>query len=143
MESAHPDWRAAITVASPNRKARPPYIHVGPVASGDKVVDDLSDPLFEQVSAAWPGLLAVEMEGLGAAEAIRNMRERGHSLNFSMVRGISDIPRPGGSRRASGAGSRSSQTRERDRWKTFASEVAAVLVVQMIRMAWQRPPREE
>jgi nucleoside phosphorylase len=141
MTGAHPGWCSDLTrIGRP--EPSPPRIHVGPVASGNKVVEDLSDPSFSPVLDYWPSLKAVEMEGLGAAEAIKDARERGHVVNFAMVRGISDRPSP----KPSGRGTRpdreiSHKTRERDRWRSAAASAAAALAVEMIRLAWSRPPR--
>jgi nucleoside phosphorylase len=149
MESLHPDWHADLPTK--------PRIHVGPVASGNKVVDNLGNPAFRRVLELWPKLLAVEMEGVGASEAIRAAGDRFNAVGFGMVRGISDIPRrevssdgvkggdvPQDAAEAPGdaGGNASAQARERDEWKVAASEVAAELAIQMIRRAWPRGPRE-
>jgi nucleoside phosphorylase len=136
MQVRHPRWYAGLMRAA-GLAASPPRIHVGPVASGNKVVDDVTDPSFRAVLEFWPKLVAVEMEGLGAAEAIREAGERRRPVNFAMVRGISDVPRA-----APGAGDEPSQSDERDAWKTVASDAAAALAVQLIRLAWPHPPRD-
>jgi nucleoside phosphorylase len=135
MHVRHPRWYAGL-VRDTGLVPSPPRIHVAPVASGNKVVDDVSDPSFRAVLQFWPKLRAVEMEGLGAAEAIHEARERQRAVNFAMVRGISDVPRA-----APSAGDASSQTAERDAWKTVAADAAAELAVQLIRLAWPHPPR--
>jgi nucleoside phosphorylase len=132
MEVRHPRWYEALNRAP----LSPPRIHVGPVASGNKVVDDLSEPTFQPVLQFWPGLVAVEMDGLGAAEAIHEANERGHAVNFAMLRGISDTRRL-----AARSARRSRQTAQRDRWKLAAAEAAAELAIQLIRRAWPNPPR--
>jgi nucleoside phosphorylase len=133
MRSVCPDWYRDKLRNRPGG-AWAPSIHVGPVASGNKVVDNLSHDAFKPVLDLWPDLVAVEMEGLGAAEAIRDARERHHVVNFAMVRGISDTPltRPA---------SPSRQSRARSDGKILASDVAAVLAVEMIRHAWSQAPR--
>jgi nucleoside phosphorylase len=136
-----PTWSDDISLMPPTGKARP-MVQIGPIASGNKVIDDISDPSFQPVLEHWPKLKAVEMEGLGVAQAIQQAREKGLVLNFSMVRGISDVPRNERSRAASAArGIVSRQTQERDQWKKYASEAAAVLTTQIIREAWRQPPR--
>ena len=135
MPVRHPRWYAGL-IRRPGLDVSPPRIHVGPVASGNKVVDDVSDPAFRPVLDFWPQLRAVEMEGLGAAEAIEEARARGSSVNFAMVRGISDTPRVGPA-----PGGQSTQSAERDSWKNVASDAAAALAVQLIRLTWPRPPR--
>jgi len=142
MKSTEPGWSDRMVVGGPVPSGWRPQIHVGGVASGNKVVEDLSDPSFRPVLEFWPTLKAVEMEGLGAAEAIKNARERGHVVNFAMIRGISDLPGVRASRRrVHPAWGASPKTRERDRWKAVAAEAAAVLAVQMIRRKWSRLPR--
>lgn len=118
MPGLHPAWSGVSrdTVSRP-----PPRVLVGPVASGSQPVADLADPTFAPVIERWPELVAVEMEGLGAAEVIKDARERGHVVSFGMVRGITDTPR--------------------GRWRAVAADVAAALAVQIIRRAWSRPPR--
>ncbi|HTQ10010.1 MAG TPA: TIR domain-containing protein, partial [Fimbriimonadaceae bacterium] len=138
-----PTWSDDIGLVPPDKKARP-EVQIGAIASGNKVIDDISDPTFKPVLELWPKLKAVEMEGLGVAQAIQQAREKGLGLNYSMVRGISDVPRTGRSKAAPAArGSASSQTQERDQWKKYASEAAAVLTVQIIQEAWRQPPRGE
>ncbi|TMC07934.1 MAG: hypothetical protein E6J41_15245 [Chloroflexi bacterium] len=136
MPIRHPRWYAGL-IRRGELDVTPPRIHVGTVASGNKVVDDLSDPMFQAVLAAWPHLRGVEMEGLGAPEAIDDARERGLRVNFAMVRGVSDTPST-----APVAAAQSTQGEERDLWKGVASEAAAALAIQLIRLAWPVPPRE-
>jgi nucleoside phosphorylase len=133
MSTIHDDWHRDRVRNRPDRSWAP-RIHVGPVASGNKVVDNLSHHSFKSVLDLWPDLIAVEMEGLGAAEAIRDARERHHVVNFAMVRGISDTP-------LSRPTSLSRQSMERSEGKILASDVAAVLAVEMIRRTWPQAPR--
>jgi nucleoside phosphorylase len=114
---------------------RSPRVLFGPVASGDKVVDDPSDPLFAEVLRVWPKLHAVEMEGAGAAAAIEYLRTAGTQVGFLMVRGISDTPREPGERFAVGA-----QSGERDANKSRACEVAARFVARWIATEWPIEP---
>jgi nucleoside phosphorylase len=139
MASAQPGWHDTVNRGAVV-KAWPPRIHVGPVASGNKVIEDLSDASFKPVLEYWPNLIAIEMEALGASEAIRDARESGYVVNFAMIRGISDRPSPRSSERGTGS-MVSKKTRERYRWKSAAAEVAAACAVQMVRLAWPRPPR--
>jgi hypothetical protein len=83
------------------------------------------------------------MEGAGAASAILDARDRGGRVGFAMIRGISDIPRSGAESWEQSVGGSTPQTRERDSWKKYAAEAAAVLSVQLIRRSWPRPPRSE
>jgi nucleoside phosphorylase len=141
LSTRKPTWSDGIALMPPEGKARP-EVRIGPIASGNKVIDDISDPSFKPVLEHWPKLQAVEMEGLGVAQAIQQAREKGLVLNYSMVRGISDVPQNKQSRAAtSPRGIVSAQTQERDQWKKYASEAAAVLTTQIIREAWRQPPR--
>jgi nucleoside phosphorylase len=144
MRSRHPGWwrdektrqtQAAITM--------PPAVHVGAVASGTRVVDDLTDPYFRPVLDFWPELRAVEMEAVGAAQAIQDARELGHSVNFAMVRGIAHLAGEGPIASNGGTPDGSPSMCEQDARKVAASRAAARLATQMIRLAWSRPPRPE
>ena len=112
-----------------------PKVRFGPVASGDKVIDNISDPFFSEVLAKWPKLLAVEMEGVGAATAIQEAHEKGHSVGFLIIRGLSDMPPAGVD-----SGAESRQTRERDAWKKYAADTAASFACQLIGRNWPIPP---
>ena len=127
-------WTASVNDDVP-AAMRKPHIRVGPIASGDKVVDDASDPFFLAVWRAWPELIAVEMEGAGAAQAIQILRDQGMKTGFIMIRGISDMPRVGEVPRPGG------QTQERDTWKRYASATAAAVAIQLLRERWPVPPR--
>ena len=126
--AANPNW---FTGTPPS-----PKVLFGPVASGDKVVDDPSEPFFAAVLRQWPKLQAVEMEGAGAAAAIGELHAVGAQVGFLMVRGISDIPRPRSERTDETA-----QTVERDANKRRACEVAARFVVRWISAGWPVEPR--
>ena len=126
--AANPGWWSG---ASPS-----PKVLFGPVASGDKVVDDPSEPFFAAVLRQWSKLQAIEMEGVGAAAAIDELHAAGVQVGFLMVRGISDVPRPPSER---GAGA---QTEERDANKRRACEVAAAFAVRWIAEEWPVLPRE-
>lgn len=129
--AATPDWWTG--------EAPAPKVLFGPVASGEKVVDDPSDPSFAAVLKHWPKLQAVEMEGAGAAAAIEELRAVGSSPpGFLMIRGISDMPRPP-EKRAEGA---AAQTAERDKNKNRACDVAAGFAVRWIAAEWPVEPRQ-
>jgi nucleoside phosphorylase len=134
MDITNPGWRKRIA-ADPPSGAKEPKLFTGPVGSGDKVVDDASDEFFQAVLRRWPKLIAVEMEGAGAAAAIQLAREKGMQAGFCMVRGISDLPR------WEKPSKRGAKTKERDTWKRYASAVAATFVTELIRQRWPVPPR--
>jgi nucleoside phosphorylase len=139
LKSSQPGWMRKIR-SQPPAEGTTPVVKVGTVASGDKVVDDLSSRYIRSILRSWPGLWAVEMEGAGLAAAIRAVRDAGGVVSYTMVRGISDLPRTG---QETGASSGSAQTRERDAWKSFAAEAAACFAIECVRRTWPEGPRDE
>ena len=146
MQINHPRWMDFVKPKRPDgRRDRRPTVTVGPVASGNKVVDDISDPAFAPVLQGWPDLVAVEMESLGSMQAVEGVRQRRqHWVQFSTIRGISDIPRDkhprdGGEPTPSAGPPRPNP--EREAWKLYAAGTAAAFTVQAIRCAWPRPPK--
>ena len=135
----HPDWYRGLAQPEEFRDLAPRIV-VGAVASGDKVVDDPADEFFANAMKSRSKLQAVEMEGAGAAAAIHDARGMLQAVNFGMIRGISDIPRAGGSQAGSEPGT-SGQTQMRDTWKPAAAAAAAAVAIQLIRLSWPRQPR--
>ena len=84
------------------------------------MVDDPSNDFFAQVLEMWPKINAVEMEGAGAAEAIEQAGSLVIPTRFMMIRGISDLPRAKGKNKG---------RKERDAWKSYASDAAAAFVM--------------
>jgi hypothetical protein len=120
----YPTDRAIVHAAHVLRSSRAtsgPRILVGPVASAGEVIDDLGDSALGVILERWPELCAVERHGLGAAEVMRDARERGHVVRIGMIRGISD-------RAAMAAAA--------------AADAAAEVAVRMVGRAWPRPPDE-
>jgi hypothetical protein len=97
-----------------------PGILVGPVASGDAALGDVADSDLAPLVELWPELLAVEVDGVDAAEVIRDARARGHVFSVGVVLGRS-AERAGRAEAAAGG--------------------AAAVAVQMVSRAWPRPPR--
>lgn len=142
MRSRHPGWwRDENMRQTPTAITMPPTIHVGAVASGTKVLEDLTDPSFRPVLDCWPELRAVEMQAIGAARAIQDARELGHSVNFAMVRGISHLLASGPCMATDGGTPEPLVRPSEQTPRTVASRGAARLATQMIRLAWSRPPR--
>ncbi len=131
--TTNPGWADCIQADHPQRGASRAL--TGPVASGDKVVDDPSNEFFAQVRAMWPKLQAVEMEGAGAAAAIEHGQSKGRAVGFLMIRGMSDMPVPPDTDQAVRG------TRERDLWKPYAAEAAATFAVSFIAHGLPLPPR--
>jgi len=123
-----------IKLNKPENPAKAPKILSGPIASGDKVVDNPNQKFFAAVLAAWPKLLAVEMESAGAASAIAIAHSKGYNVGFLMIRGISDIPQNAAENITD------SQTSERDKWKEYAADIAADFAVSYIRSGLPTPP---
>ena len=111
-------WRKSIKAKSP-MDCNPKVIG-GEIASGNKVIDNPSSSFFKQVLKIWPKIIAVEMEGAGVAGAIEQAQSLGIPTGFMMIRGISDLPRAEGKDRG---------TKERDAWKTYASDAAAAFII--------------
>jgi len=128
-------WMKDVKPEPPELSVSPKVV-VGPVASGEKVVDDATGTFFLEVLVRWPRVVAVEMEGAGAVTAVEAVRNKGGGVGFLMIRGISDMPLTD-SHRVRG---KSSQKEERDRWKRYAADVAAVFAIRLIRHGWPVRP---
>jgi nucleoside phosphorylase len=116
-------WSKKVGVPRPDRSRTRPRLHVGPVASGDKVIDDPTYPLYRDAVERLPDIFAVEMEAAGATITIDRLRNEGRAIGFFMVRGISDAPRaPGVDADAP------RETKERDDWKPYAAAAAAAFL---------------
>jgi len=122
---------------------QPPNVVEGPIASGEKVVDYIDYPMFQAVLAKWPKLIAIEMEGAGAAAAIARLHEKGERVGFFMIRGISDMPKTGAAAAAATAEqavAKDSSLAERTNWTPFAAAAAAVFTVSLISQSWPVAP---
>lgn len=124
---------ADIWTDSATQDLPPPQVRSGTVASGNKVIDNIDDPIFRQVLAVEPKILAVEMEAAGAADAIDELRSRGATVRFIMLRGISDMP-------ASGATAVGQQTTQRDTNKPAAARAAARFLKFWLETDWPLAP---
>jgi nucleoside phosphorylase len=130
-----PDWSADLPLAPDGTRGA--CAISGPIASGSKVVEQITDEFFNQVIKVWPKLQAIEMEGAGAAAAIEAARQEGKQVGFIMIRGISDMPAWGSD---ADAGEPNSQTRAK--WKLYASTVAARFASRWIVKQWPTAPRQ-
>ena len=137
------DWRNGLG-RRPNADRAKPKLRVGIVGSGEKVIDDRSSDFFAAVEKAFSKLLAVEMEGAGAAAAIQEGKDEGRSVGFLMIRGISDMP-PDKKTRAkkltTGTKKDATAVSDRDQWKSYAANAAASFAVCFVSQAWPLPPR--
>jgi hypothetical protein len=117
----------------------------GTVASGDALVDDVSEGFFRDVLDAWETIQAVEMEGAGAAGAIEACAAEGASVGFLMVRGISDTPQgylkpSDGDVKPAEVEVSAIQSKDRDEWTERAACVAAGFVHGWISSSWPAAP---
>ncbi|MEV6597779.1 TIR domain-containing protein [Actinoplanes sp. NPDC051346] len=133
VAATSPDWARRLRALPPDGTPVRPAVLVGPVASGDKVVDDLRSESFAPVLAQRPDLVAVEMEAAGVCAAVHDAGD----VRFAMIRGISDRPMRG----AAPDASRSGQTAQRDMWKAYAAATAAAYTEFLISRAWPERPR--
>jgi nucleoside phosphorylase len=111
----------------------------GPIASGNKVIESKNSVLYSDLVRAVPGFIAVEMEGSGAAAAVLDATEEGYDVGFMMVRAISDVIRAEPEGEATLG--ESYVDPERERWRKYASDVAAAFAEVLIRDHWPVPPR--
>ena len=130
------EWVSGIGVLPP--RPHLPKVVDGPVGSGDKVIDDTSDPFFQAVTSQFSRLKAVEMEAEGVAAMVQSMRDRGSAVGLMMVRGISDLPLDTHPPLPIGV----TQTEERDAWKKYASRAAACFLIEVLKNTWPVPPRQ-
>jgi len=122
------DWHRLIDrdKKPPSESTSKPKALCVDFGSGDKIVDNPNDPFFARVLERWSSVKAVEMEGVGASNAIQHVKglctPYSEKLGFMMIRGISDLPRSENENEIRG-------TKERDAWKTYAADTAAAFTV--------------
>jgi nucleoside phosphorylase len=132
------EWTDRIRAQAPG-PTPPSRVLVGPVASGNKVIESKGSVLYSALVRAEPGVIAVEMEGAGAAAAVVDATDEGYEVGFMMVRAVSDVirVRPEGDE-LEGA---PYVDPERERWRDYAADVAAAFAEALIRDHWPVPPR--
>jgi nucleoside phosphorylase len=130
------DWQQSIEVEPPV-PTRPKAV-AGQVGSGNKVIETRASDFYRQVIEANPGIVAVEMEGAGAAAAAEEARSAGATVGFLMIRGISDIPQRAATR---GGPGRLMDKPDREQWKDYAADASASFAVSLVRHNWPIPPR--
>lgn len=130
-------WDASGPSRPDGDVSRLPTIHRGPIASGDKVVDDPEHTFFIEARESMPDLYAIEMEGAGAATAIETLTS-GPRIGFLMIRGISDVPRAAGA--APSLENELRGTTERDSWKRYAAAAAAAVIEELLSRPGTPPP---
>lgn len=103
-------WTSSISVVRPDDPRTVPVAHFGTVLSGDKVVAD--EAYFDELRAAWPKAIGIEMEGLGVGLACYRS-----GCGFFMAKAVSDF-----------AGSSKDNV-----WQPYAADTAARFAVATIR----------
>lgn len=131
-------WTGRIKASRPDGRGKQrSKLHCGPVASGEKVVDDPGYRFFVDAKAKLPDLYAVEMEGAGAGTAVEHARTE-RLVGFFMIRGISDVPRDGAEQ-----GEQPRGTAQRDAWKRYAAAAAAAFLEHLLTRPGAPPPLDE
>jgi len=130
-----PDWRSRIAVTRPGPRGAPKVL-AGKTASGDKVVENARSAYFAESLRIDGTVMAVEMEGTGAAAAVGQVHDKGETTGFLMIRGISDLifskNREEHSRLELG------RNPQRGEWKSYASDVAASFAIGLVESYWKQ-----
>jgi nucleoside phosphorylase len=92
-----------------------PKLHVGPVATGSKVI--ATEELLKEYKETHPKLVGVEMEAWGVATAAF---QAGRPRRFFMIRGVSDLA------------DMAKDSREVDAWRPYACDAAAAYTVALL-----------
>ncbi|MEZ4732003.1 MAG: effector-associated domain EAD1-containing protein [Caldilineaceae bacterium] len=92
-----------------------PNRHIGPVASGDKVI--AFGEVLTKYKDVWPKLLGVEMEAAGVATAAFQSADK---PGFFMVRGVSDLA------------DENKGSSAIERWRSYACDVAASFAMALL-----------
>jgi nucleoside phosphorylase len=120
-------WFQSIELARPDgQPTGTSTVHVGYLASGDKVVDDADHDFFREVRASIPEIHAVEMEAAGAAAAVR-LRQMSGVMRFVVIKGISD------QLYSNGATEARSGKEQRAQWARYAATAAVTLARALIK----------
>lgn len=90
-------------------------LHVGPIASGDKVI--AVKEAFDKYRDKWPMLLGVEMEAAGAATAAFQSKE---APGFFMIRGVSDLA------------DENKNIKSVRKWRKYACDIAASYLMALL-----------
>ncbi len=107
-------WVNTIKVKRPSTGT--PKRHIGPIASGDKVI--AATEVLNQLRTTWPKIVGVEMEAGGAATATFNSNSK---PGFFMVRGVSDLA------------DENKGAAKVEQWRTYACDVAAAYAIALLR----------
>jgi nucleoside phosphorylase len=108
------DWRQLVAEKRPGEGL--PTRHVGPIASGDKVV--ACGEVLARLRDHWPSLIGVEMEAAGLASAAFQAAGR---PGFLMVRGVSDLA------------DEEKGAPHIEKWRAYACDVAASCAITLLK----------
>lgn len=108
------DWQESLTTTRPASGVT--SRHIGPVASGDKVV--AFGDILAKYRDTWPKLVGVEMEAGGAAAAAHQAAQR---PGFFMVRGVSDLA------------DEQKGSPDVEKWRSYACDSAASYAIALMR----------
>jgi nucleoside phosphorylase/tetratricopeptide (TPR) repeat protein len=107
-------WQKLIQIKRPNRGK--PRIHVGPIASGDKVI--AFGDVLAKYREVWSKLIGVEMEAAGVATAAF---QSPYKPGFFMVRGVSDLA------------DENKASTSVAKWRSYACAVAASFTIELLK----------
>lgn len=107
------NWEDLLRIKRPGRGK--PNRHIGPLASGDKVIA-FSD-VVAKYRNSWPKLLGVEMEAAGASIAAFQAPTK---PGFFMIRGVSDLA------------DENKGASHVEKWRTYACDVAASFAIALL-----------
>jgi len=118
-------WQESIATKRPEDGQ--PRRHIGPIASGDKVI--AFGNALSRYRKMWSKLIGVEMEAGGVAAATFQAAER---PGFLMVRGVSDLA------------DEKKGSPQVEKWRAYACEVAASYAIALLKsgpvLPWQSGP---
>ena len=98
-----------------------PKVVSGEILCGDKLLADPESPRLRRLLSEYKKAVAVEMESGGIARALYDARRIGPSIEFLVVRGISDYCNKRGNQKT------------RDKWKKYAANAAAAFSLVIIK----------
>jgi adenosylhomocysteine nucleosidase len=106
------DWTSSIPAQPPTKLRRPPKVHFGELASGEKVI--ATKKWGDAFREKWPRLTGVEMEAIGMLEAAYQSEE---APRAGVVKSVSDF----------------ADRKKSDDWQPYAAATAAAFVVTVVR----------
>ncbi len=112
-------------------KIWPPKVHHGPIIAAEKILGDPTHPEQRNAAARFDNALAVDMESVGVARAVHELRtDVTYNPRLAIVRGISDIVQaanPGTEEREEDVKPQEQDNAaQRARWKAYAAAAAAL-----------------